>query len=176
MAEAMGVAEELAGWLRPACGRLEIAGSLRRRRPDVGDIELVAVPQFELEKAKFSVDLFGVTNEGPGAFMTNQLWKATDALGVAYAKRGDKYRQFLYRDIQVDFFTATPENWGWQFLVRTGSADFSHDTALRLNKIGYSSKDGTIFRVFDGVSISTPEEEDVFRLLGRVWVPPEDRG
>jgi DNA polymerase/3'-5' exonuclease PolX len=38
--------------LRPYCERIEIAGSLRREKPMVGDIEIVAIP-------RRPVDLFG---------------------------------------------------------------------------------------------------------------------
>ena len=40
----MAVAQNVAAWLHPNCERIEIAGSLRRRKPQSGDIELVAIP------------------------------------------------------------------------------------------------------------------------------------
>ena len=48
LAEAAAVADSLAGLLTLACHRLEIAGSIRRGRPDVGDIEMVAVPILDI--------------------------------------------------------------------------------------------------------------------------------
>lgn len=42
---AWAVAGELKDKLEPACKRIEVAGSLRRCQPDVGDIELVCIPK-----------------------------------------------------------------------------------------------------------------------------------
>ena len=52
--EATGLAGELVALLQPACERIEIAGSIRRQRPDVGDVELVVVPRL-----KAPLGLFG---------------------------------------------------------------------------------------------------------------------
>ena len=53
-ARALMLAQGLIETLRPHCERIEIAGSLRRGKPDVGDIELVCIP-----KADEMRDLFG---------------------------------------------------------------------------------------------------------------------
>ena len=42
--EAMAYAITMVNILRPLCSRIEIAGSLRRQCPTVGDIELVLTP------------------------------------------------------------------------------------------------------------------------------------
>jgi len=47
LADARVIAESLMAALGPGCERIEIAGSIRRGRPDVGDIELVAIPRIE---------------------------------------------------------------------------------------------------------------------------------
>ncbi len=40
----MPIAQRLLSALAPNCHRVELAGSLRRGRPMVGDIEIVAIP------------------------------------------------------------------------------------------------------------------------------------
>ena len=95
---------------------------------------------------------------------------------ISYSKQGNKYRQFrLYGETQVDLFTAQPGNWGWIFLIRTGSADFSHGMATSLNRAGYTSKQGWVMDLKTDERIETPQEEDVFKRAGRSWVRPEDR-
>ena len=42
---AEAVAMRLSDLLAPSCDRLMIGGSIRRRRPEVGDIELIAIPR-----------------------------------------------------------------------------------------------------------------------------------
>ena len=49
---AFALAQEAILNLTPACIKIEIAGSLRRRRPTVGDIEIVCI-------LKHDLDLFG---------------------------------------------------------------------------------------------------------------------
>lgn len=44
-ADAVAVAKELCGALKPWCERLLVAGSLRRRRAEVGDVEIVYIPR-----------------------------------------------------------------------------------------------------------------------------------
>ena len=43
LAKARGFAQIIAARLAPYCERIEIAGSIRRKRETVGDIELVAI-------------------------------------------------------------------------------------------------------------------------------------
>ena len=42
--EALKIAEEVKALLAPHCLRIEIAGSIRRKKPEVKDIEIVAYP------------------------------------------------------------------------------------------------------------------------------------
>jgi DNA polymerase/3'-5' exonuclease PolX len=47
LAQARQLAQELATiHLRPACERIEVAGSVRRGKSEVSDVELVAIPRF----------------------------------------------------------------------------------------------------------------------------------
>lgn len=164
--------------LSPACEHIEIAGSIRRQKPEVGDIELLAIPKF----GKAS-DLFGEVDTS----RVNQLWELVDGLArdgdtrLQYTKAGDRYRQFLVpaegeRLIKVDLFTCARDNWGWAFLVRTGSANFSHHIASRLNAAGYTSKDFWICGIAGTADrMETPAEEDVFALAHEKFRPPEER-
>jgi len=43
--KARAIAEELKALLQPSCHRIEIAGSIRRQKPEVGDIELLCIPK-----------------------------------------------------------------------------------------------------------------------------------
>ncbi len=47
-AAAVAVAKELCDALKPHCSRLIVAGSLRRRRAEVGDVEILYVPTFSV--------------------------------------------------------------------------------------------------------------------------------
>ncbi len=45
--KALEIAERTKKLLAPYCERIEIAGSIRRKKPEVKDIELVAIPKLE---------------------------------------------------------------------------------------------------------------------------------
>lgn len=163
--------------LKRACKRLAIAGSLRRQCLEVGDLELVAIPTItKREVPPPQAALFSADWEETEVIEVNELWDALDMLKVQYVKKGEKYRQFIHRDMQVDLFTATPKNWGWIHLIRTGSAEFSKHVAQQLNSRGYTSEDGRI-RARAGCRswVDTPEEEDVFRLAGMGYVDVKKR-
>lgn len=185
---AQNVADELARLLEPACLRIAVAGSIRRRRPYVHDVELVAIPKIEMVREVG--DLFG-GREVP----YNLLWKALDGFLEgrrfnAYLKKGDKFRSFRWPiheretvsvplSVQVDLFTTSKVGWGWIYLVRTGSSTFSKHVATCLKAKGFIGHEGRVYhRVADkpwGDAIGTPCEADVFRLAGLEPAEPAER-
>lgn len=120
------IASELLTILRPSCEQIEIAGSIRRRKPEVKDIELLAVARFG-------------DRQRPGALFAepvNLLHWNTDQLTASPRstfqrgdKWGSKYRKLLYlggrEDIAVDLFIVEDVAWGPQLTIRTGPAEFS---------------------------------------------------
>ncbi len=54
--EAKAIALRVCERIAPACERVEVAGSIRRGKPQVGDIELVVIPRFETKTVD---DMFG---------------------------------------------------------------------------------------------------------------------
>ena len=45
--KARAIAEELKSLLEPGCERIPIAGSIRRRKSDIGYIELLCIPKYD---------------------------------------------------------------------------------------------------------------------------------
>lgn len=186
---ATAVADELARLLEPACERIIVAGSIRRLRPYVHDIELLAIPKVELVKS--GDELFAGGPEKP----FNLLWEALDGflegrVFNAYIRKGDKSRSFRWpiheREteaippaIQVDLSTTTKLGWGWMSVVRTGAVGFSKHVASCLKFKGFIGHEGRVYhRVGDlprGDAIGTPSESDVFRLAGMAPVEPAER-
>lgn len=152
------IAERIKAQLAPHCERIEIAGSIRRRKSDVGDIEMVVIPK------PYDVGLFA-----SGIAPIVSAWpKVRGELPCKYTQRT------LPDGIALDLFFATAENWGLIFAIRTGSADYSHRVlACGWVRNGYKSADGMLTR--GGVALAVPEERDLFRLAGVPWVEPEAR-
>ena len=156
--QARAIAERVIAQLAPHCDRIEIAGSIRRRKPDVGDIEIVAIPK------PYDVGLFA-----SGIAPIVSAWpKVRGELPCKYTQRT------LPDGIALDLFFATPENWGLIYAIRTGSADYSHRVlACGWVRNGYKSVDGMLTR--NGITHSVREEMDLFRMAGVRWIPPEAR-
>ncbi len=165
-ADALVAAQSIVDALRPACHRIEIAGSLRRKKETVGDIEIVAVPVSRR-------DLFG--NPDPKVTALDVL---LSELGVTFAKEGPKYKQFSWDGAQVDLFLANPVTWGVIFMLRTGSAHFSRRMVTPKMWGGLMPDDlhvegGQVWR--RGEALYTPEETNLFDLWGMQYIAPEQR-
>lgn len=169
--QASAIAERIRAGLAPHCDRCEIAGSIRRRKREVGDIEIVTIPKTVICPDLFSTADFGETRRSKdwirAAYLIGDVIKGHPVDG--------KYIQFLTDEgIMVDLFLATPANWGLIFAVRTGSADYSHRVlACGWVRNGYHGVDGMLMS--DGVAVPVREERDLFRMAGVPWVEPEAR-
>lgn len=165
-AEALAIADDLLTLLHPACERIAIAGSLRRKRPEVGDLEIVAIP-----KTEPITDLFG-TEVGRASLVDDVL------VNRVFTKNGEKYKQFAYQDMTVDLFLATPETWGVIYTIRTGPWEYAKWLVTSRYAGGampgtMRCQDGRLWQ--SGAVLDTPEEADVFKALGLEFVPPERR-
>lgn len=158
-AEAYKIASEVLEQLRPHCLRIEIAGSIRRKKEYVKDIEIVAIPR------PYS------TGEDGIAGVVNKWRKVKGEM--EYGKT--KYTQrILPEGIKLDLFFAEEGNWGSIFAIRTGSADFSHQVLARgWVRQCFKSEGGYLFR--DGEKYEMREEEDLFKIIGIPYVEPEKR-
>jgi DNA polymerase/3'-5' exonuclease PolX len=194
--DALPRAQMLLEQLRPVCEQVEIAGSLRRGKATVGDIEIVALPKFEEHVIAGQIGLFG---GGTAATTTrvNQLDGALDRLVAAgdlhrdrpythqKGRWGEKMKTFWVslttgegiEYVQVDLFIVTPPaQWGPIFTIRTGPSDFGQALMQYINNRtllkqdnGYLSYRGT------GEIVQTPTEESYFSVLGLAWIAPADR-
>ena len=171
LSHARPIALQIAERLRPHCDRCEIAGSVRRGKAEVGDIEIVCIPSREEADGCFSFADFGETRRSQG-FIRAVYQPGRVTMGHPVDGR---YIQLLHDSgIAVDIFTATRDNWGLIYAIRTGSARFSHDVlACGWVRAGYHSIDGMLRK--EGRAVFVREEADLFGLIGIPWVPPEAR-
>src|SRR3989304_1550303 len=98
LAQAQDIAEKYLNLLRPHCLRIEIAGSIRREKLDVKDIEIVCIPQ----------DVAGFVAQ------VKQWPKVRGEPTGKYTQRN------LPEGIKLDLFMAEERNWGNILLIRTG--------------------------------------------------------
>ncbi len=152
--EAQKIAEKYLYRLKAFCLRAEIAGSIRREKSEVKDIEIVCIPD-----PKYLEEFCGEVN---------LLEKVKGDPTGKYTQRK------LHEGINLDLFMVNKRNWGNIFAIRTGSADFSHKIlACGWVKAGYKSINGMLTK--NGQEIECQEEKDLFNLIGISYIEPKLR-
>lgn len=159
--QAEEIAERIKMEMKPFCSRIEIAGSIRRKKPEVKDIEIVAIP-LPYQTGLFEDGLAAIVNKW-------QKVKGEMEYGIC------KYTQRILPDgIKLDLFFADEVNWGFIYAIRTGSADYSAKI-LGAGWVanGYKGIDGQL--TYQGKVIEVREEADLFRRAGIKYIEPEYR-
>jgi hypothetical protein len=186
LAQAVADAEAFRALFPPQCfERWEIAGSVRRRKPEVGDVEHVIIPQ--AGEVEVNAGLFAERKT------VNLLWHRLDemlALGVV-AKHvygtgptgaplyrwGDKYRGVDYRGHMHETVHGHAVDVG-RDPAHTHRArrvlGASRDGLLKNGGV-YRQQEGRLVLVASGESVDVPDEETYVRLAGLAYVKPEVR-
>lgn len=177
------IAEKVKTSLLPYCEQVEIAGSIRRRKQLVGDVELVVIPKKVLVKEATAdqPSLFGDVRKGEPAIYNNLLWSHLDHLvdtskiiqGHAW---GELYRRFNFRTVinrlvVVDVFTAAPQNWGNTLWMRTGSRKFNLHIVQHIRQQGMGHRDGWLISA-DGEILESFTEADFFNQINHPYIEP----
>ena len=181
--QAEQIAQSLKADLEPFCERIEVGGSVRRKKPEVKDIELICIPKF----GEFPIGQMSLEGE-PLTSYENLLFEHIaanrDRFGII--KMGEKYAQVEVFDehptgvrqySKVDVFTVAPETWGYIFMLRTGPAEFSKWIVTELKRRGYMLKDGAVWNDTDTgwIKHNTPDEGTIFDMLNIDDIKPEFR-
>jgi len=155
------VAEEIVTALSAVegCQKCAFAGSLRRMRETIGDIDvLAAAPSSRALMAAFV-----------GLPMVAEV-----------LVRGEKKTSIRTKSgLQVDLRVVPLESWGAALQYFTGSKE--HNVRVREIAVrrGLKLSEYGLFRVDDGALVVSETEEEVYERLGLAWIPPtlrEDRG
>ena len=158
--KATGTAEILLQQLRelPEVEKAEIAGSLRRFRETVGDLDLI------------------VASEDPSTVLKD--FTGFPQVARTLGQGDTKASVELHDGTRVQAWVHPPDHFGSAWQYATGSQ--AHNVRLRelALKMGLSlSEHG--FKSEDGDDLACSSEEDVYAALKLPWIPPElreDRG
>lgn len=174
LTEAQTIAGKVLQHIMPALTRGEIAGSIRRQKPVVGDIEIAAISEDRELLVKRLAEVGQLIKPGvPGVVP----W--TPRLEAKYL------RLRLSEGMNLDLFMASPQNWGGLFLMRTGSGagldgnTFNGFTPGIFGRWKKVSGGGRMMECMPtmptGEQLWVPEEQDFFDLLEMDFVPPVER-
>ncbi|NVM23792.1 MAG: hypothetical protein HWN68_18690 [Desulfobacterales bacterium] len=151
---AQKVATAILKYLRSHCqkDKIEVVGSIRRRKAWVNDIDLVLIP--------------------------NDLWELHNKImGLGPVKMsGSKIVRVTVSGIQVDIYFATEETWATLLLIRTGSAENNILLATRAKKWGWhlaASGDGLFNE--KGERVAGDSEKSIYQALGLPYQAPWER-
>ncbi len=138
----------------PGVRRAEVAGSVRRWREVIGDLDFV-------------LEIEGGPDQLAERFVSTHSVRE-------FTRRSERALTLRFASGAVaDVFWAEPAEFGFQFMRATGAE--AHLAALRQRAaaLGLEWTDHGLAR--QGAPIPTPREEDVYRALELCWVPPELR-
>jgi DNA polymerase (family 10) len=155
--EVMPVAESMVAMLeeRDDVERVAYAGSLRRFRETIGDVDLLVAAH----------ETAGIM----AAFTTHD--SVHDVQG-----HGETKSSIVTHDgLQVDLRVVRPEAFGAAMVYFTGSK--AHNIRLRQRAIarGWKLSEYTLEDAETGDVVAATTEEDVYGALGLAWIPPEQR-
>jgi DNA polymerase/3'-5' exonuclease PolX len=174
--EAQKVAYEIADILKPVCHRVEIAGSIRRQCRIVHDIDIVIWPIIETLRIE-QIGLFGqsgrIVNIYPRRLL--QLFN-TNGWGTFNPKEYPRQLKFQYGNIPVELYICEQDGSNFEALwqMRTGSAEFNKNLAIRARQLGFQYRAGYgIYRGDERVDDGT--EAGIFKALCLNIVRPAER-
>jgi len=173
--KAIEIAERIVAQLQPFCERIDIAGSIRRKKEDVGDIEIVCI-----RKGSELFSFVGAIN------------KYVIIKGGADGKYTQRIVESEHGQINLDLFMPSAPDYFRQLAIRTGSSDYSARViASGWKAKGWCGTDGGLRMIKECRSIgknkwvcitSRPtlppvwhSEEEFFEWLGIEWIEPEKR-
>ena len=162
LAVALDIAEDLVAQLAalPHVTGVDYAGSLRRMRDTVGDIDLLVA-----------------ADEDPDSVMDR--FCTMPLVDRVLAHGSTKSSVVTTKGIQVDLRVVPTAVWGAALQYFTGSK--AHNIRIRelAVRAGLKLSEYGLFRVDDNELLASADEAEIYAKLGLPWIPPtlrEDRG
>jgi len=145
----------------PGVEKVTPAGSLRRGKETVGDVDLLVTGKC-------------CSNEAQRNKVIEEILKFPGILDVL-AKGENKVSFKLRGGMQVDVRLLLPESFGAALQYFTGSK--SHNVSLRQRalRLGYTLNEYGLVRIEDNKRVAGKTEEEIYKKLGVAFIPPELR-
>lgn len=171
------IAESALDLLAGTFERAAVAGSLRRGKADVGDVELVLRPTY--------IDGVNLLEERCADLLRANVVALAKRSDGAIKSNGPRHKVLVYDGVPLDMYVVLPErHWGPRMLLSTGPGDAN---GVLVTSAGQRNREGNmgvlprglVFSdggIYDGETLlTTPEEADVFHACGLPFIPPNER-
>lgn len=148
--------------LQPYCDHLNIAGSIRRKKKEVKDIEIICVPKNETVK-----DMFGGNS---GEIISPGFVNIVNQFGVII--KGNAFGKMMQielpENIMLDLFITKEFDYYQQYAIRTGSADYAKNViAAGWKKKGWCGTDKGLRKISDCVEMKGADGKSKWRCIAR---------
>lgn len=151
MAQAKNVADTMGRAIEPHAEAMVLVGSIRRRRPWIGDVEFVVLPKDPEEFHKIITDM-----------------------GFQSGEKRRKYSVIAY-GLKVELYVARdPQELGGLTLTYTGDYLFNIVMRSQAKKMGYKLDQYGIWKG-SKIVFQSPDEKEFFDFLGMDYHTPEER-
>ena len=155
-------AQRIVAYLRKFKGieKVTPAGSLRRGRETIGDLDLLATgPACEPEHTSAAVEYVA----------------AYPGLHDIIAKGENKVSFHVEQGMQVDVRLLPSSSYGAALQYFTGSKAHNVNLRQRALKKGYTLSEWALAKLDGGAVVAAKTEEEIYSALGMDWMPPEMR-
>jgi DNA polymerase/3'-5' exonuclease PolX len=144
-----------------------IGGSWRRNAPDIGDLDVMVVTKSGTMEGVKLPESFVAQRHGNRIVQGDLRYLSDEQL-----LKADLLKSSL--TMHVDFWSCAPKAKGAFLCFITGPKALNVIQRAGAIKIGYKLTQDGLFMP-DGYQVDNGTEQDVYRRLGLVWIPPEER-
>lgn len=167
-ARALRLANRLIERIHPWCDRIEIAGSLRREKALVRDVDLVVIPS-QIEASDRLFEKRFIRDPRFVAELKHlQITKGDPVTGRQIQISG--YPGWP----KIELWIADQDNWGYIYALRTGPGDYNKGILVpRLKDKHFMMEKGYLYK--HGTLVPVPTEAALFQLIGQDYLDPKLR-
>ncbi|MEM4325979.1 MAG: hypothetical protein QXU40_01635 [Candidatus Pacearchaeota archaeon] len=145
------LAERIVKRLSPFCKKIEIAGSIRRKKKNPRDIDIVLIPK-DREIIEEEISKFGKKIQG-----------------------GEHKSTWKIKGVKVEFYYTIPEEWGAALLAYSSKKGAAIGLRIIARLKGFKLNSHGLFNRKTGERIAGRTEKEIYEALGRTYKKPEDR-
>jgi DNA polymerase (family 10) len=135
--------------------RIAVAGSIRRQAPAPEDIDIVVAPNSARDK---EIILDYVHRYPPGK-----------------RGRGNWVASYIKDGVDIQIYFTTADEFGAMLLYATGSVNYGIGLRVVAKKLGYKLNHHGLLDLKNDCKIASATEQAIYRKLGHIWRPPEQR-
>jgi DNA polymerase (family 10) len=148
------LAKRIVSEIKPFCSRIEIAGSIRRKKSNPGDIDIVLIAKKESDKQKIKDKLMKHGKFLEGGF--HEMF-------------------FRMEGINFQLFFTIPNEWGATLLAYSGKKGSNIGLRIVAMKKGLKLTNHGLFNRKTGRRIAGKTETEIYHALGRTYKEPWNR-